>query len=89
VRDPLDRAARDPKLLSDRAGLHPGAQQLLHGMAIQHPEHPPRASGDRDFSSHRERPNEIGKLSVATEFSVFRIGFSGAERHVVASETLQ
>src|SRR5436190_16466230 len=37
-------------------------------MAIEHPEHPPRASGDRDSSSHRERPNETGRLSAATEF---------------------
>src|SRR5438876_10765714 len=37
-------------------------------MAIQHAEHPPRASGNRDSSSHRERPNETGRLSAATEF---------------------
>ena len=68
ARDALDRAPRDTELLRYRTGLDPGIQKLLNRVAIQHAEHPPRASGNRDVSSHRERPNETGRLSAATEF---------------------
>ena len=44
------------------------ARGRLNGMAIEHAEHPPRASGNRDSASLRERPNETGRLSAATEF---------------------
>ena len=39
--DPLDGAAGDAELLGDLPGAHPGAEQLLDSVAVEHPEHPP------------------------------------------------
>ena len=49
VSNPFDGASGNPVLRGDRARRQAGAQQLLNGMSIEHPEHPPRASprGDR------------------------------------------
>jgi hypothetical protein len=57
-----------PQLRRNLARRHLGAHQLLDGMTIQHPEHPPRASGDRDLTSHRGSANETGKPSGVTDF---------------------
>src|SRR5205823_4850350 len=48
--DAPNRAARHPDLTSNGTERQPGAEQLLDGMAIEHAEHPPWASGCRDGS---------------------------------------
>ena len=60
ARDPLDGAAGHAKLLCGRAGCYPRLQQLLNSMAIEHPEHPPRASGDRDSHPTVNGPTKQG-----------------------------
>ncbi|HEY0995666.1 MAG TPA: ATP-binding protein [Gemmatimonadaceae bacterium] len=48
ARDAPHRPERGADLLGHVARRHLGAQQLLHEMTIQHPEHPPRASNSGD-----------------------------------------
>jgi hypothetical protein len=59
---------RDAELCRDgaRGDLRP--HRGLDCMSIQHSEHPPLASGDRDLTSHRGSMNETGRPSGVTEF---------------------
>jgi hypothetical protein len=51
---PADGPHGDPKLLRNRARRDLRPHQLLYRVSIQHPEHPPIASGERD----RDDPSE-------------------------------